>query len=351
MVPYLENTVAHASVFTILAISSERYKVVCYPLKIIEENYKKVGKIIFVIWVISAAVSAPLISMPIYKDSVYKDGTPFKACRTYLYLQWQKAYIVVLSVLFFVLPSLILLGLYCKICHVLYVARKESIRLGQTNTYKDKKRLKRQIINILTSIVLLFFVCHLPYRVLGIWMTFGSGREIRNLGFETYYNILYSSRIMFYLNHAANPIIYNFVSTKFRNALKYMITAKTAYGPTVSFLRHKKIQDYSRYSHGRPNQMLSIRQACRSQERKSQSCIKRRDLCADKQKRNEYFFLMYASKIDEEAIKAKDFSSSDEVRCEPEMALADKGVTMCMNNKNTNRKNKVNNNGFNLVSL
>lgn len=35
-------------------------------------------------------------------------------------------------------------------------------------------------------------------------------------GFETYYNILYFSRIMFHINSAINPILYNLMSSKFR---------------------------------------------------------------------------------------------------------------------------------------
>lgn len=310
----------------------------CHPLKGVTDDYQKVGRIVVIIWIISAAASAPLISMAIFKDSVYKDGTPFKACRTYLFLHWHKAYIVILSVVFFVLPSSILLGLYCKVCYVLHIARKESIRLGQTNKYKDKKRLKRQVINILTSIVLLFFVCHLPYRVLGIWTTFGSGRTFAKLGFETYYSILYSCRIMFYLNHAVNPIIYNFVSTKFRNAMRYMFTGQGRFGSLASSHHQRLVKGTSRHTEQGQNHVLIINKGFKNQERKTTTETVSPDGSSARKKRNE-FFPMYASIIEENCNASKEDISNTSDRCELQIKLVDKDVNMCINYKNGKRKN------------
>ncbi len=37
---------------------------------------------------------------------------------------------------------------------------------------------------------------------------------------ETYFNVLYFSRLMFYINSAINPILYNIMSSKFRDGFK-----------------------------------------------------------------------------------------------------------------------------------
>ena len=37
---------------------------------------------------------------------------------------------------------------------------------------------------------------------------------------ETYFNLLYFSRLMFYINSAINPILYNIMSSKFRDGFK-----------------------------------------------------------------------------------------------------------------------------------
>ena len=338
IVPYMENTVAHGSVLTILAISIERYRVVCDPLRGVNESIKKVWKIVTVIWIISAVASIPSLYIAIHKPSKYLDGTPIKVCRSYLYYDWHKAYVVMLSVVFFILPCSILLCLYCKVCYVLHMTRKETIRLGQTNSYKDKKRLKRQVINILTSIVLLFFVCHLPYRMLGIWTAFDSGRKLASLGFETYFNILYSCRIMFYLNHAVNPIIYNFVSTKFRTAMKYMFTGKARYGTLISSHHNRQLNENTRYTRqrqavlmaGGPNKEHKFTEQRNTIEKDSASPV------VLKEKRHE-FFPMYAH-ILEGSSKEGSSSDNDAHKCELQIKLVDKDVNMCINYTKTNGK-------------
>ena len=83
----------------------------------------------------------------------------------------------------------------------------------------DRKKRQNQVANIIASIVTVFFICHLPFRVAGLWLSFADPSTIGRLGLERYLGIVYSTRILFYLNHALNPVVYNFVSTKFRCAL------------------------------------------------------------------------------------------------------------------------------------
>ena len=336
IVPYMENTVAHGSVLTILAISMERYRVVCYPLKGISEGVRKVWRIVIVIWIISAGASLPWLYISIHKDSNYLDGTPIKVCRSYLKNDWQKAYIVILCFVFFILPCSILLCLYCRVCYVLHKARKETsnMRLGQTNSYKDKKRLKRQVINILTSIVLLFFLCHLPYRVLGIWTIFDTSGKLFSLGFETYYNILYSCRIMFYLNHAVNPIIYNFVSTKFRNAVGNMFFGRGRNGSLISSPQNKPAQENSRYAQQKlTGNLTKLTKEQGNAEKRNLSEKLLGESVVSKHKRNE-FFPMYAHILEG---SSKDDSSSDN-KCDIQIQLVDKDVNMCINYTKTNGK-------------
>ena len=281
--PYLENTVSHGSVLTVLAISIERYRVVCRPLRGVNDSLKKVGKNVTIIWIVSAAASVPSLFIAVFKDSYYMDGTPVKVCRNYVHLDWHKAYIIMLTCLFFIFPCALLFCLYCKVCYVLRTARRGNIPLGQTNRYRDRKKLKKQVMNLLISIVLLFFICHLPFRVLGIWIVFENEAKLASLGLETYFNILYSCRIMFYLNHAVNPIIYNFASTKFRSALMYMCTCRTRYSFHIA-RKHKRQEN-------EVNHCIWHRQ---KQDRGSRNGINNHDKeVVEQLKRNE-FFPMYA---------------------------------------------------------
>lgn len=50
------------------------------------------------------------------------------------------------------------------------------------------------------------------------------------LGMERFYVVLYTSRVMLYLNSALNPILYNLISSKFRNAFVQILCCRTLSG-------------------------------------------------------------------------------------------------------------------------
>jgi len=70
---------------------------------------------------------------------------------------------------------------------------------------------------MLGTVVLSFFLCLLPFRALTLWIIIVPPEAVMSLGVEGYYNLLYFCRIMIYLNSAVNPILYNLMSTKFRD--------------------------------------------------------------------------------------------------------------------------------------
>lgn len=85
---------------------------------------------------------------------------------------------------------------------------------------KDCTQMKarRQVVYMLAIVVTCFFICLIPFRLFTLWILFSSSESARSLGMENYYIILYSTRIMLYLNSAINPILYNLISSKFRDA-------------------------------------------------------------------------------------------------------------------------------------
>ena len=78
----------------------------------------------------------------------------------------------------------------------------------------------KQTTIMLFIMMILFFVCILPFRIFSIWAVHAHKEDFDYLGIENYYNILTVSRIMFYINSALNPILYHILSTKFQTAFK-----------------------------------------------------------------------------------------------------------------------------------
>lgn len=95
-------------------------------------------------------------------------------------------------------------------------------------------KYRKQVIFMLGAVVLSFFVCLLPFRALTLWIIIASDETIMALGIEGYYNILYFCRIMLYLNSAMNPILYNLMSSKFRDGFLRLLGIRSIRGKLIS---------------------------------------------------------------------------------------------------------------------
>lgn len=158
----------------------------------------------------------PFAFMTFSEDAIFHDGTDVKVCRTRVYETWHYAYVITMFVIFFILPLAVLMVMYCAIIkHVtkdLLPHGDVSRRLFCSNRYR------KQIVFMIIGVVVLFFVCLIPLKVLALWTIFTPQADLRSLGFEGYTNLLSASRILLYTNSAGNPVIYGLVSSRFRKA-------------------------------------------------------------------------------------------------------------------------------------
>ncbi|CAM1325991.1 Ethr (predicted) [Pycnogonum litorale] len=231
IVPYLESTVAHGSILTILAISFERYYAICQPLR---AGYKCTNSratiIILVVWSVAVVITSPVILTTDYFHATYVDGSSVPVCVTLAQTLWQKIYFLSMQFALFVLPLVILVVVYAVI--TFHLAKNLSLPTSPRTSKKNRPRhhsstkSRKQVIATLTAVVVAFFVCLLPMKSFQSWVIIESIDNIRLVGPDTYYVLLFLCRLMFYLNSTINPILYNVISTKFRQAFLRQIKCR-----------------------------------------------------------------------------------------------------------------------------
>ncbi|XP_053994208.1 growth hormone secretagogue receptor type 1 isoform X2 [Hylaeus anthracinus] len=211
-VPFVELTVAHASVLTILAISFERYYAICEPLRAGYVCTKARATFLCLLaWVAAALCTSPILFTVSYELEETDNGTYIPTCNTVATTYWVMGFFVTTVVIFFVVPLLILVVLYTVIAR--HLMANPTISRGSSN---NMLRYRKQVMLMLGTVVLCFFLCLLPFKAFTIWILVVPERMVIRLGVEGYFTLLYFCRVMLYLNSAINPILYNLMSTKFR---------------------------------------------------------------------------------------------------------------------------------------
>nr|QZU75310.1 ecdysis triggering hormone receptor B [Antheraea pernyi] len=234
-VPFVELTVTHASVLTILAISFERYYAICEPLRAGYVCTKTRATLICaLVWFFAALFTSPILGVATFTYEEYEDGTEMPVCLTQADTFWSALFFILTIAVFFILPLGVLLVLYSVIAKNL-MENPAIIAQNTKNTSNagNVVRYRKQVILMLGTVVLSFFICLLPFKALTLWIIVFPPETIMSLGIDGYYILLYFCRVMLYLNSAINPILYNLMSSKFREGF-------------VKLLRVNKLMRYSR---------------------------------------------------------------------------------------------------------
>ncbi|EDV94577.1 GH21944 [Drosophila grimshawi] len=233
--------------------------------------------------------AGPIIAISSYSVEPYGDGTDAPSCTTAADGFWPIFYFVGTITLFFFLPFGILVLLYAAIAYKLLRPNSAFHRptspqpqqaatttaatsasaatttiTGSTkgNSHQQSngmRKHRKQVIFMLVAVVSSFFVCLLPFRAFTLWVITASAEDVERLGIAGYYNLLYFSRFMLYLNSAMNPILYNLMSSKFRSGFWRLLLSCFGQHPH----HHHRHHHHLRY----PNVAgRSMRQAIRRQD-------------------------------------------------------------------------------------
>ncbi|XP_042315829.1 neuromedin-U receptor 1 [Sceloporus undulatus] len=226
----LFEAVCFASILNVTALSVERYIAVVHPLKakyVVTKNHAK--RVIITVWVLSVICSIPNTSLhgiqTLYVPcwGVVPDSATCTLVKSRL---MYNLIIQVTTIVFFFMPMGVISILYLLIGLQL---RKEKMlealeaKSGGNCDYhnvrlQQKKARRRQVTNMLFVLVVVFGICWAPFHTDRLVWSFITHWTDAMQNMFQYIHII--SGVFFYLSSAANPILYNLMSTRFREMFK-----------------------------------------------------------------------------------------------------------------------------------
>ncbi|XP_056271120.1 neuromedin-U receptor 1 [Pseudoliparis swirei] len=234
---FIFETVCFASILNVTALSVERYIAVVHPLRakyVVTRTHAK--RVILTVWGMSVLCALPNTSLHgiavLHSSSPGISGNisveiPDSAICMLVKPRWiYNLTIQVTTVLFFMLPMLTISALYLLIGLQL---KQEKVRqleakkgFGQDSfchvrTQQQKAR-RRQVTKMLFVLVVVFGICWAPFHTDRLMWSFINNWTDNHLKIFQYVHII--SGVFFYFSSAVNPILYNLMSTRFREMFK-----------------------------------------------------------------------------------------------------------------------------------
>ncbi|XP_043580467.1 pyrokinin-1 receptor-like [Bombus pyrosoma] len=231
---FAAETSANATVLTITAFTVERYVAICHPF--ISHTMSKLSravKFVIVIWLLALCLAVPqAVQFGIVYD--YRNGSVVldsAQCSIKWYLT--KHAFEISTMLFFVLPMTIITVLYVLIAIKLRqsrllsaTAKRNHLSAGSIHgdSGRGKSVAQKNVIRMLVAVVVAFFVCWAPFHAQRLLAVHAKNTTEPKDALVIVYTILtYMSGVFYYLSTTVNPLLYNIMSNKFRDAFKSML--------------------------------------------------------------------------------------------------------------------------------
>ncbi|KAM9156645.1 neuromedin-B receptor [Pangshura tecta] len=215
LIPAIQLTSVGVSVFTLTALSADRYKAIVNPMDIQTSNavlwtcFKAVA-----IWIISMMLSVP---EAVFSEVAHINGTDnvsFRACIPYPKTDdmHPKIHSVLIFLVYFLIPLTIISIYYYHIAKTL-IKSAHNIPGEYSEHSKRQMETRKRLAKIVLVFVGCFAICWFPNHVLYMYRSFNYSEIDPSLGHMI---ITLVARVLSFCNSCVNPFALYFLSESFR---------------------------------------------------------------------------------------------------------------------------------------
>ncbi|KAF6213143.1 hypothetical protein GE061_010858 [Apolygus lucorum] len=239
LIGFTAEACANATVLTITAFTVERYVAICHPfLSHTVSKLSRAVKFIVFIWLAATLLAIPQASqfgIVTFQD-VDKNSTVVRATNfcTYNYPNsWMEHAFVISTCLFFIIPMSLITVLYVLIGRKL----RRSKQIKRPSFTVEPLRSQNHVIKMLIAVVVAFFICWAPFhaqRLLAVYANYDTENSKRPTFIYIYQALTHVSGVLYYFSTTVNPLLYNIMSYKFREAFKGTLARMCGRGNKIS---------------------------------------------------------------------------------------------------------------------
>ncbi|MGH0132764.1 UNVERIFIED_CONTAM: hypothetical protein FKN15_050344 [Acipenser sinensis] len=201
----LDLLAAHGSVFTLTAMSAERYRAVVRPFRAWRSPKRYRALVAAGIWLASFLLTLPMMVMIRLRKS---PATSKRICFPTWKPEAFKAYLTVLFSTSVLAPGLALVCLYGRLARTYWAS--------DTRVRSTKRRLRHRVAFLTFSIVVAYWVCFLPFWAWQLVKLYSQG-ALRSLSDDAHAYVNFSVTCLTYGNSCVNPFLYTLLSKNYRD--------------------------------------------------------------------------------------------------------------------------------------
>ena len=218
----------NAAVLTVCTIAVERYLALVKPFHTgLRLAKKRVPYVVALLWTLAVLSCIPdLITNTI--DPNPRSSYPCKRPWSLDEYFDHKGFIIFTGVFFAIIPSIVIFFCYFSIFRGLFITNTICAATeGSSNPAPEDQRAKKQLFNLLLWLMIIFFVCTLPFAIFFTYLITISRATVVN-NHERLFFVHRMVRFLLTANSFCNPLVYAFQSSNYREGFKRIFCCKSA---------------------------------------------------------------------------------------------------------------------------